>query len=155
MIRIISTTMRGLGFKVDRDSDLLHALLVRRGGHYMDVGGMKNIATGKVNFSQTVTANLDPRLMAKQVQVKSHALPPRFCDRGLIFQDGEVLDADVVVMATGFENEMNPEFSRLFGPDMAAQLEHTEGIDEEGEIKGLYKPTSRKSKACSHFLHSF
>lgn len=143
------------GFKVDRDSDLLHALLVRRGGHYMDVGGMDNIATGKVSVWRTVTANLNRRLMANQVRVKYHPIPPKFSGSGLVFQDGEILDADVVVMATGFENEMNPEFSRLFGPKMAAQLEQTEGIDEEGEIKGLYKPTSRKFRACSHFLHPF
>lgn len=43
------------GFKVDHDSDLMHALLVRRGGHYMDVGGMKNISTGKVRLLDGVS----------------------------------------------------------------------------------------------------
>lgn len=73
-------------------------------------------------------------------------MPPKFCERGLIFEDEEVLDADVIVFATGFQNDMNPEFIRLFGEDLAAQLEETEGVDAEGEIKGLYKPTGRKSK---------
>lgn len=64
-----------------------------------------------------------------------------------MFEDGDILDADVIVFATGFQNDLNPEFVRLFGHDIAAQLEDMEGVDAEGEIKGLYKPTSRKSRS--------
>lgn len=42
------------GFMVDRDNDLMHALLVRRGGHYMDVGNMSNISSGKVKIRAAV-----------------------------------------------------------------------------------------------------
>lgn len=63
---------------------------------------------------------------------------------GLLCDDGSRLPADVVIFATGFVCNLKLLVAELFGPEVAASLEDLWGLDEEGEIKGAFKPCGRK-----------
>lgn len=118
-------------------SALMHNLLERAGGHYVDVGGTNLIVEGKVGLKALVE-------------------PVGFTDTGLRFSDGSVLDADAVVWCTGFadrdvrevtaeilggdEAQAEVEGTSMLGPkDVAARLEGTWGLDIEGEVRGMWK----------------
>jgi hypothetical protein len=79
-----------------------------------------------------------------QIKMKSDSLPVSWTEDGLICSDGSHLKADVVVFATGFVCDLKLIVAELFGPQVAMQLEDFWGLDEEGEIKGAFKPTGRK-----------
>ncbi|KAK4172919.1 hypothetical protein QBC36DRAFT_336900 [Triangularia setosa] len=120
------------------DACLMHNLLERGGGHYVDIGGMEVIAEGKVD-------------------VIAGAEPISYTETGLRFADGRTVDADAIVWCTGFadKNARDTVFeilggenvpdgdegdSHLLGPkDIASRLDATFGVDGEGEIRGLWK----------------
>ena len=111
--------IRHTDFKVTQYSHMLEYLSgthERLGGHYIDVGNMANICDGKV-------------------AVKSDAGLVAFSPKGLLFDDGSELEADVV-FATGFRNDAKEMTAKLCGEEVAAQVEDYRGIDTEGEIRG-------------------
>ena len=73
-----------------------------------------------------------------------------FTDTGLWFADGSVLDADVIVFCTGFERDARKEAARIVGQEIGDKLEDYWGLDQEGELRGVYKRIS--CKAFSSFL---
>ncbi|KAK3400184.1 hypothetical protein B0T20DRAFT_391713 [Sordaria brevicollis] len=116
-------------------SALMHNLLERAGGHYVDVGGTNLIVEGKVGLKALVE-------------------PVGFTETGLKFSDGSVVEADAVVWCTGFadrdvrkvtadilggeEAQAEAEAANMIGPkEVAARLEGTWGLDVEGEVRGL------------------
>ena len=122
-------------FKIIQHSDvnaLLYGNPSRAGGHYIDVGNMQNILDGKV-------------------KVKSDARIKGFVEKGLEFEDGEVVEADVVVYATGFRNDVREMTERLCGREVAEKVEGYWGVDTEGEIRGAWKPTGRESRFHFNF----
>ncbi|RAH46720.1 putative flavoprotein [Aspergillus brunneoviolaceus CBS 621.78] len=130
------------------ESVLMHNLLERAGGHYVDVGGTKLLAEGKAG-------------------VKANVEPTAYTATGLTFSDGSSLDADAVVWCTGFADRdvrgttatlLGGEAARaasgtggdddltkavgesILGPEeIAARVEATWGVDAEGEIRGMWK----------------
>ncbi|KAL4806197.1 hypothetical protein BDV18DRAFT_138967 [Aspergillus unguis] len=143
--------LKAAGFPVldsrDPDCALMHNLLERAGGHYVDVGGTKLIEE-------------------KKVKVKAGVEPVGYTETGLRFSDGSHLDVDAVVWCTGFcdsnvmttaaeilgggspaigtlpgaDNQVNGEEKHVLGPrEIASRLEATWGVDEEGEIRGMWK----------------
>ncbi|KAI1793657.1 dimethylaniline monooxygenase (N-oxide-forming) [Ganoderma leucocontextum] len=92
----------------------------RLGGHWLDKGGANLIADGRI-------------------KVKSGVSVQRFTKNGLVLSDGTELPADVVVFATGYVHirETNLE---LLGEEIINQTEEVYGLDEEVEIKGIYRP---------------
>ncbi|RDH29913.1 monooxygenase [Aspergillus welwitschiae] len=127
------------------DCALMHNLLERAGGHYVDVGGTKLIEERKVN-------------------VKAGVEPVAYTRTGLRFSDGSCVDADAIVWCTGFsdsnvvttateilggdasriesvdEVESHRSAKQILGPrDIASRLDATWGLDEEGEIRGMWK----------------
>ncbi|KAH7397964.1 dimethylaniline monooxygenase (N-oxide forming) [Cadophora sp. MPI-SDFR-AT-0126] len=110
-----------VGFDVERWGDVFHHLVERGGGHYIDVGCSKLISDGKI-------------------KVKSKANPVRYVEDGLLFDDGSLLKADVIVFATGFESNMRMIVENLFGPKVASKSEDFWGLDPEGEVLGAFKP---------------
>jgi hypothetical protein len=118
-------------FKVDRQPDLLKYLHERRGGHYLDVGGSDMIIAG-------------------HIKMKSDSPLAGFTNRGLVFEDGSTLDADVVVFATGFETNIRHYVEKFLEKDVAEKLGDFAGVDSEGEIRGLCRPIGRKLWNCSH-----
>lgn len=76
--------------------------------------------------------------------MKSDALPVRYFPDGLVFSDGSELEADAIVFATGFVGTMKDTIRQLFGSNVADRVEDFWGVDEEGEVKGAFKPCGRK-----------
>ncbi|PYH89515.1 FAD/NAD(P)-binding domain-containing protein [Aspergillus ellipticus CBS 707.79] len=113
---------------------LMHNLLERAGGHYVDVGGTKLLEQGKAGIISGVE-------------------PIAYTPTGLLFSDGSTVDTDAVVWCTGFADTNvrdtaaqilgggdETESEHLLGPrEVAARLDATWGVDVEGEIRGLWK----------------
>jgi cation diffusion facilitator CzcD-associated flavoprotein CzcO len=108
------------GFKLDRGEDggLMAKALHRAGGFYIDVGCSQLIVDGKVKVKQGSVA--------------------RFTKTGITLDDGSSLDADLVVLATGYTN-MRDMGVRLFGEEPMKHVKTVWGLDEEGEIKTLWR----------------
>ncbi|KAJ6021124.1 monooxygenase [Penicillium herquei] len=141
------TALEAAGFQV-MDSRhpsvvLLHNLLERAGGHYIDVGGTKIIEEGKVG-------------------IKAGVEPVAYTETGLLFSDGSRVETDAVIWCTGFsdtnalktaaeilggsvkdgsvqKNDLD-DGPHILGPhDIATRLDATWGVDDEGEIRGMWK----------------
>jgi len=53
------------------------------------------------------------------------------------------MKADVIVFATGFVGNMKRGVENMFGQEVANKLEDFWGVDDEGELKGAFKPNQR------------
>ncbi|KAJ9614972.1 hypothetical protein H2200_001046 [Cladophialophora chaetospira] len=109
------------GFRVERYGDLWQLLSDRLGGHYMDVGCSKKISDGLI-------------------KMKGDAAITGFSETGLEFGDGSKLDADVIVFCTGFSHDVRGEAIKVVGPEIGERLDDYWALDDEGELRGAYKP---------------
>lgn len=127
---IDSETLKGLekaGFKLDKgidDSGLWLKYLQRGGGYYLDSGASQMIIDGKIHVKQGVEV----------VEV---------LESGLKFSDGTILEADDVIFATGYQS-MVTSAERIFGKEVASKTEGVWGMDEEGEIRGLWRASGHE-----------
>ena len=92
-------------------------------GYYLDVGASDLIASGKIKV--------------KQGQEIKRILP-----KGVEFADGHVLEADEIVLATGYD-DMRSTARKIFGDGMARELKPVWGFDEEGELRGMWRRSGR------------
>ncbi|KIK62726.1 hypothetical protein GYMLUDRAFT_260000 [Collybiopsis luxurians FD-317 M1] len=90
------------------------------GGYWMDVGCAEYVISGKI-------------------KVKSGTGIKKFSENTLVLDDGSALEADVVIFATGYVNIRNI-MNKIFG-DVMDQTGPVYGVDEEGEMRGGYRPT--------------
>jgi len=112
----------GLKLNMGKDGSGQHFLIFERaGGFWIDVGCGPLIGTGKVKVKQGV-------------EIK------RFTEKGVVFTDDSELDAEVVVFATGY---LDPRQSlkEIFGANAIDQTSPLWGLDDEGEIRGAYRPS--------------
>jgi putative flavoprotein involved in K+ transport len=100
---------------------LMGYALARGGGYYIDVGCSRLIAEGKIKLAQGAGV-------------------VAFTPDGVRLADGRELEADLVVLATGYKN-MRETARRLFGDDVADRCPDVLGIGQDGEIGGLYRRT--------------
>lgn len=110
------------GFQVDRGPDgagLFFKYFQRGGGYYIDVGACQLIADGKIKV--------------KQGQEIDEVLP-----RGLRFADGTELEADEIVLATGYQN-MRTQTRVIFGDEVAGKVNDVWGFNEEGEMRTIWQ----------------
>jgi cation diffusion facilitator CzcD-associated flavoprotein CzcO len=117
-------SLDAVGFKRNDGPDgtgLMGYALAYGGGYYIDVGASRLIADGKIELAQgSGLAGFTPT--------------------GIRLEDGRTLDADLVVLATGYRN-MRETARRLFGDGVADRLPTVLGIGADGEIGGLYRRT--------------
>jgi hypothetical protein len=93
----------------------------RGGGYYIDVGASQLIIDGKIKIKQ-----------GKEIsEIKPHAVT---------FEDGTELPADEIVFATGYQN-MRGTARKIFGDELADSVKNVWGLDEEGEIRTLWRRT--------------
>lgn len=115
-----------LDSRLDHGTDLMHNLLERAGGHYVDTGATKLLADGDCG-------------------IKANVEPVAFTETGLRFSDGSNLDVGAIIWCTGFaDTNVRAVTAEVLGggpsaEDIAARLDATWGLDEEGEIRGLWK----------------
>ncbi|TVY17746.1 putative indole-3-pyruvate monooxygenase YUCCA1 [Lachnellula arida] len=110
------------GFNLDRGPDgagLWIKYLQKGGGYYIDVGCSQLIIDGKIKV--------------KQGQEIAEILP-----NGIKFADDEILEADEIVLATGYLN-MRTQCRRIFGSEVADRVKDVWGFDEEGETRTLWR----------------
>jgi putative flavoprotein involved in K+ transport len=122
------------GFELDfgdDESGLFMKYLRRGSGYYIDVGAADLVAEGKVTLAKG--------------QVKE------FTETGVLLDDGTELEADLVVLATGYRS-MNTGVADIIGPEMAERVGKVWGLGSEttkdpgpweGEQRNMWKPTQQ------------
>ena len=76
----------------------------------------------------------------EQIKMKSDAAIVSYTADGLKFSDGSDLKADLIVFGTGFELDMSHQIARIFGSEVAKQTDARWTMDDEGEMRGYFKP---------------
>ncbi|MGR3271586.1 NAD(P)/FAD-dependent oxidoreductase [Thalassococcus profundi] len=124
------------GFDLDWGDDgsgLFMKYLRRGSGYYIDVGASQLIIDGEV------------KLVKGQVE--------RFDETGVVLSDGTRLDADLVVMATGY-GSMNGWAADLISQEVANKVGKVWGLGSdttkdpgpwEGEQRNMWKPTQQQN----------
>ncbi|MEX0347373.1 MAG: flavin-containing monooxygenase [Rhizobiaceae bacterium] len=116
------------------NSGLLMKALRTASGYYIDVGASDLIIDGEIT-------------------VKSGVEIDRFDEHGIIMADGERIDADVIVHATGY-GFMDEMVSRLISPEVANRIGKFWGYGSgiagdpgpwEGELRNMWKPTRQEA----------
>jgi hypothetical protein len=112
------------GFEVYKGIDnggISRLYYTRGGGYYIDVGASKHIIDGniKVHKSPEGIKGFEPH--------------------GLVLADGKKLDADFVVLATGFDN-MRTTVRKVLGDKVADRCKDVWDLDEEGELQAVSIP---------------
>ncbi|VUC35020.1 unnamed protein product [Clonostachys rosea] len=121
-------TLEGLeraGFKIDNAIDgsgIARLYYTRGGGYYIDVGCSKLIIDGKVKVHQ------------------SPGGISGFTPDALVLKDGTELKADIVVLATGYDN-MKTTAQKIMGDKVASRLRDVWDLDEEGELNAMWRPS--------------
>lgn len=130
-------TLEGLekaGFKLDFGIDgagISRQYITRGGGYYIDVGCSSLIIDGKIKLKHS------PEGISG------------FDERGLILKDDSKLEADIVVLATGYDN-MRTTVRKVLGDRVADRLVDVWDLDEEGELNGVCLTRSFQSTAFKH-----
>ncbi|KAJ7648069.1 hypothetical protein FB45DRAFT_895162 [Roridomyces roridus] len=114
--------LRRRGFRLDMgqmDAGIAISLGSRGGGYYLDVGASQMIVDGKI-------------------KLKNDSQIAEFTETGLKFENGSELPADVIVFATGL-GDPRVGIRRVCGDVVADQCKPLWGLNEEGEIHGIYR----------------
>jgi putative flavoprotein involved in K+ transport len=123
-----------------RDRDMLDGL--ERAGYTYDLGiggagGLSKILHGPGGYYIDVGC---ARLIADGEIAVTHAGVERFTADGVQFDDGSRGDYDLVVFATGYTT-MRDTARSILGDEAADRCAPVWGLDEEGEIRGIWRPT--------------
>ncbi|KIK51598.1 hypothetical protein GYMLUDRAFT_78103 [Collybiopsis luxurians FD-317 M1] len=147
----------------DREKGLIEGL--RKAGMQVDMGPNN---AGVLGLAYTRYAGTDigcgEKIISGQVKVKSGVLIQKFTHDSVVFEDGSSVEADVVILATGYHN-MNETLRELLGNKVVDQTPSipTTPLDEEGELSAGYRPTGHpglwfapgsfpNSRLCSKYL---
>jgi hypothetical protein len=110
------------GFALDEGPDnagMFMKYFQRGGGYYIDVGASQLIVDGKIKIKQGLEITT----------VNPHSIT---------FSDGSELEADEIVFATGYQN-MREATRKIFGDDVADKVKDVWGMDEEGELRTMWR----------------
>ena len=109
------------GFKLDFGNDksgIYRKYITRGGGYYIDVGCSQLIIDKKISIKQSPDGI-------------SH-----FEEDSLVLADGTRCQADIVVLATGYDN-MRTSARKIFGDKVADRCKDVWDLDEEGEVNAV------------------
>ncbi|MBR0680729.1 NAD(P)/FAD-dependent oxidoreductase [Roseomonas eburnea] len=95
----------------------------RGGGYYFDAGCSQMIIDGRVGLMQFDDI-------------------ARFAPEGALMKDGSVRQADLIVLATGYEGQAAAA-RRILGDAVGDRVGKVWGFDEEGELHGMWRPTGQ------------
>ena len=118
--------LRNVGFLLDNgedDTGYFLKLLRYQAGYYLNIGASDLIVEGRIKLKAGVSIE---RLTEKQA----------------VFTDGDALDVDILVLATGYE-PLQEQVRALFGSDIADRVGAIWGIGEDGELRNVYAPTKQ------------
>ncbi|KAF7359206.1 Flavin-binding monooxygenase [Mycena sanguinolenta] len=114
-------SLREAGFKLVTDRNLFSLFYSAYGGYFYDVGCVDLIRSGKVKVKQGVEI-------------------ARLEKNSVIFTDGSTLEADAIVLATSF-GSIRDSMRGIFGDSVIDQTSPVWGLDDEGELRGIYRPS--------------
>ncbi|KAB8070445.1 hypothetical protein BDV29DRAFT_198004 [Aspergillus leporis] len=123
--RDILEGLQKAGFELDFGIDgagISRAYMTRGGGYYIDVGCSPLIADGKIKVKRSPDGITG------------------FNERSLVLKDGSALEADVVVLATGYDN-MRTTVRKVLGDKVADRCKDVWDLDEEGELNAMWRPS--------------
>lgn len=95
----------------------------RGGGYYFDAGCSQMIVDGRVDLIPFTDIE-------------------RFCAEGALMKDGTVRQADLIVLATGYEGQKEA-VRPVLGDETTNRIGPVWGFDEEGELAGMWRPTGQ------------
>ncbi|KAF5013867.1 hypothetical protein FDECE_148 [Fusarium decemcellulare] len=119
-------TLDGLtnaGFLLDSGPDksgIFRKYITRGGGYYIDVGCSQLIADGNIKVR------------------RSPGGIKEFGSDGLVLADGSKLEADIVVLATGYDG-MRSTARKILGDKVADRVGDIWDLDEEGEVRSMWR----------------
>ena len=82
-----------------------------------------------------------------KIGLKNDSTIKEFTKTGLRFEDGSTLDADLVVLATGF-GDYRDGFRKLLGKDLGGEVKQIWGLDGEGEPMGAWRDVGVENLWC-------
>lgn len=94
------------------------------GGYYLNAGASEAIIDGAISLIQN--ADIE-----------------EFVPSGARLKDGTVLEADLVVLATGYQNR-SVEVADWFGDEVAQRVGEIARLDDEGEWKNVWRQTAQR-----------
>jgi cation diffusion facilitator CzcD-associated flavoprotein CzcO len=124
--RDLLSQLQAVGFRthLGEDATGFQLLYLRgAGGYYIDVGCSDLIIERKIRL-----------LQAQEMD--------RFTSCGLLMRNGERIDCDLVVLATGFES-MQESIRRMLGDQVADRVGPVWGFDEEFNVRNMWTRTAQ------------
>ncbi|MGV9870327.1 FAD-dependent oxidoreductase [Rhodococcus koreensis] len=118
--------LEAVGFKLDigEDETGFHLKYSRRGGgYYINVGCSDLIADKQIGLLQADTI-------------------ARFTSDGVELTDGERREYDLLVFGTGYSNQQEL-IRQLLGSAVADRVGGIWGVDEDGEMRNMWRPTAQ------------
>lgn len=120
------TGLEAKGFKLDygdNNTGWQFKYLTRGGGYYFNVGCSDLIVDGKIELRQF--SDIDT-----------------FTPNGATMKDGTAIDADLIVLATGYKGQEHL-VRKLFGDDVATRVGPIWGYGEKQELRNMYTRTAQ------------
>ncbi|KAG6870566.1 hypothetical protein C0992_012997, partial [Termitomyces sp. T32_za158] len=114
--------LRAQGFNVNsgiQGTGFLFLALKKGGGFYLDTGTSRLIADGKI-------------------KIKTGSSLESFTEKGLKFEDGSELPADVIIFATGLGDARAP-IREVVGEEIFKRINPIWGLNSEGELNGMWR----------------
>ncbi|MGO1766448.1 MAG: hypothetical protein ACTH1W_04160 [Advenella sp.] len=127
MDKALIAGLRARGMKLDIGEDNTgHQMKLRRrfGGYYLNCGCSELIINGQVGLIQYEDIE-------------------RFVDSGLKMKDGRIYKADLLVTATGYQNQ-NEVVRELLGENIADKIGPVWGLAKDGELSNMFRPTPQQ-----------
>ena len=118
--------LKKIGFKLDygdQNTGWQFKYLTRGGGYYFNVGCSNLLVEGKIDLLQF------DRIDA-------------FSETGLTLKDGQILSADIIVLATGYKDQ-KAMVAQLFGDAVADHVGPIWGFGDTLELRNMYCRTSQ------------
>lgn len=115
------------GFRTDLgedDSGYYMKYLRTGGGYYLNVGCSELIADGKIHVAQSSSIE-------------------RYCASGAVLTDGTIIEADLILMATGYEN-LQDTTRRVLGDEIADTVGPVWGFDVRGDVNNMWRETDQE-----------
>jgi len=128
----------------DMDRDLLQGL--RKAGFALDFGEDESgflMKYHRYGGGYYINAGCSELIVAGKIKVKQGVSIERLDGRCVRFSDGTSMDVDVVVVAAGYSN-MSESVRLVMGDKVADRVGTIWGLDEEGEVRAMWRPTGQR-----------
>jgi cation diffusion facilitator CzcD-associated flavoprotein CzcO len=101
--------------------------------------GMKYFRTGGGHYLNIGCSEL---LVDRKIGLLQYDEIARVVPGGIRLRSGAEREASLIVLATGYHN-LSAEVARCFGAEIAAKVGPVWGLDDEGELRNMWRPTAR------------